>query len=1603
MNNLKKTASMFMIVAFTVTMVMAPFTPMARDSPQVTTPQISTPEQVMMDLNRYFQERSLEGPLDSVLSSYKATGIIPSDVALNVDGALGALITLEEGADIAAFEEIVKVNWKVDLGVATIVSAYIDGVAGVTAVEEFDGVVTAFADRLYNQKTSGVESKPTFEPVTTEPDAYVINPYIGADYAWAQGYTGDGVRVGVVDTGVDFTHPDLVGALDMGADNMSTSFDPTGYGFGVNLYRVNATVVNATEYLALSGWNMLSYEMGGKWYVNWSTCAHGSPYVNNQGGLSNLDWFMDAYLAAWYGNAYPGQANLTNYYNTKFRADTEIPAPQYASGGPTSAYTLGSPYYTVGYVFQQRSNPYLKVFAPALVLNGSKIIINWNDTRAHTDLWNNVIYWEQWDFDDPAAWAYYDALLDNSFVDDFEAGLWYGHDPDPVHSLLYYDYPDGERFGLGTLAHVWEDNIFGLGLIDGIGLAGRALGIMYDGNGHGTFCAGEIAGQGVTSFPVGLNYSMQTLKGVAPDAKVLGVMTVGIASEFMSMLWTAGFDFNWGTGYFEWNYDSAHQMHITSNSWGWVAPQYYELWGQYSLIYAAIGTPGYFNATYYPGVLQCFSAGNAGPGYGTTTPPRAPQLIGVGATTSYHTFQNSYGPDQGFDQIASFSARGPLTLGYPKPDILAPGANNYGIVLYHGDIFFGTSTGYATYGGTSMACPIVAGAAALVIEAAGVFMPDKVKTVLQSTADDIGMDPLAQGNGRVNITAAIDFVDGAAGTLWWSYDSVANWAYETNDAWEYRMMPYDRMNFMNDSIPTLFGDTNLYYGILAPGATKSLTFHGELAGGAPVSAGTYTWQATRYVVDDIWSFTYETSIYNETTSTGNPVMRAGWFELDTELEAVETGAYAAFAASTYATIHISGDYATFQGDNLWAFVFDWDDTSPANGVVDYYNRFTGLGDEITRWQYGGGTANNIKMDLSHPDGLGTLFPNEGIVMVNDQTIRSWPYTDGNNVTVTIVTWAEVVDTQITLGDNAAGGIWANLTVAADYGVHQGFIKVTDGAEVVHKIPYTFGVMAEYDAHDGSVMQIANGFGTDLTPYDPAFINAGWDTYYDGSDHGSYIVDVVDANVAYLGARADWTGAHTDVTVAIVDMTGASLADSADAVGSIGSSSVAIAHIPGPGRYIIYTTVNSVEALPEGFIVEVFGLDVLPEPTLEMTYHARDVPTTPLIAGGSAVGDHVVVNATWVDPVGGIPELTVTSVEMKVLYGTLFVGIGDLVIAPGDPGSQFTGTIDPAFYAWETVPGITNGDNVRVVCDFSNSDSDIMAWWSDTPMDQRSYGNNLLGAQMATGAHPEVGSFTASRDGDIDFGILNYDGAAGTYELRVDNRLGLEPDRVYANNFQIDTYYLLANQTYSVLVDSDTGVNIHYSVEFADIFIGNFFAPEVTVNDPAPVTGDEDRTFDISWSVTDRNADDTHYYSLWLSNDDGASYMLLAQNLTATTYRWNSSGWMEDSYMFRVRAYSLDFTIPDLADVSDPPAGYWPGDFADGFSTAVDAGDIPVTTPPPTTTTTTETTTTTTTTTSETTTTTTTTPPGLDPLLIGLVGGIGVGVVVILILFLIRKK
>jgi len=90
------------------------------------------------------------------------------------------------------------------------------------------------------------------------------------------------------------------------------------------------------------------------------------------------------------------------------------------------------------------------------------------------------------------------------------------------------------------------------------------------------------------------------------------------------------------------------------------------------------------------------------------------------------------------DQMANFSSRGPRsTDGMLKPDVSAPG-----VAIDSAGVASGTQT--RQMGGTSMACPMVAGAAALLREAHPTRTPLQIKAMLMNSTA-----PMTDGNGNL--------------------------------------------------------------------------------------------------------------------------------------------------------------------------------------------------------------------------------------------------------------------------------------------------------------------------------------------------------------------------------------------------------------------------------------------------------------------------------------------------------------------------------------------------------------------------------------------------------------------------------------------------------------------------------------------------------------------------------------------------------------------------------------------------------------------------------------------------------------------------------------
>lgn len=239
----------------------------------------------------------------------------------------------------------------------------------------------------------------------------------------------------------------------------------------------------------------------------------------------------------------------------------------------------------------------------------------------------------------------------------------------------------------------------------------------YDDFGHGTHCAGIIAGSGAAS---GGKY-----RGIAPEANLIGVKVLSRDGSGNESDILAGIE-----------YAASTDAQIISLSLG-------------SEEHSQAICDAVSNAVKKGKIVIC-AAGNSGPESGTIgCPSDNEDAITVGAVDP-------------MDYLCSFSSRGPAKNGAIKPDVVAPGfqviscraggiRDNKAISHY-----------YLAESGTSMACPMVSGTVALMVQKDPTLTCAEAKEILQKTARHLGpQTPNDEyGYGRISIRDALAFMDG---------------------------------------------------------------------------------------------------------------------------------------------------------------------------------------------------------------------------------------------------------------------------------------------------------------------------------------------------------------------------------------------------------------------------------------------------------------------------------------------------------------------------------------------------------------------------------------------------------------------------------------------------------------------------------------------------------------------------------------------------------------------------------------------------------------------------------------------------------------------------
>ena len=236
----------------------------------------------------------------------------------------------------------------------------------------------------------------------------------------------------------------------------------------------------------------------------------------------------------------------------------------------------------------------------------------------------------------------------------------------------------------------------------------------YDDNGHGTHVAGMIAGSGTAS--------AGRYQGVAPGAqlvclKVLDQRGNGYVSEVLAGLrWVR-------------QNGSQYGIRIINISVGSFTPKGMS---EDSALVRGV------DAAWDAGYVVVVAAGNNGPAAHTiTTPGISRKVITVGCADDDREVEVAG------NRMVDYSGRGPTDACICKPDIVAPGSRIVSCNLRR--------NGYRFKSGTSMSTPLVAGAAALLLEQNPDMTNRDVKLRFKERAVDLELPRNQQGWGALDI------------------------------------------------------------------------------------------------------------------------------------------------------------------------------------------------------------------------------------------------------------------------------------------------------------------------------------------------------------------------------------------------------------------------------------------------------------------------------------------------------------------------------------------------------------------------------------------------------------------------------------------------------------------------------------------------------------------------------------------------------------------------------------------------------------------------------------------------------------------------------------
>ena len=239
------------------------------------------------------------------------------------------------------------------------------------------------------------------------------------------------------------------------------------------------------------------------------------------------------------------------------------------------------------------------------------------------------------------------------------------------------------------------------------------------------------------------------------------------------------------------------------------------------------------------GFLTVASAGNLGGAewYYVGAPADGDSVLTVGAVDLDN-------------EVAYWSSRGPSFDGRTKPDVVALGVDTYcAIPPSFGEDFYWIS-------GTSLSCPLVAGAAALVFEAQPTWSAISVRDALRYSGDSTKTPDNDRGWGLIDVMRAVSF-PAAAPELETPVVGAPKLTVSPNPSPDRFRFEWQQPGPAGRSVVVQVLDATgrEVARTEAPAGASSIEWNGNGASGAPLPAGVYLarvhsgeWQATARIV-----------------------------------------------------------------------------------------------------------------------------------------------------------------------------------------------------------------------------------------------------------------------------------------------------------------------------------------------------------------------------------------------------------------------------------------------------------------------------------------------------------------------------------------------------------------------------------------------------------------------------------------------------------------------------------------------------------------------------------------------------------------------------------